>query len=97
MVRSMFAAVAGLKAHQSKMDVISNNIANANTTGYKSQSATFKDSIYSSLTKPSGFPVGVWIGIRSRENEFYSELSQLYRIQLGCILRWPGVLYGRPF
>ena len=35
MVRSMFAAVAGLKAHQSKMDVISNNIANANTTGYK--------------------------------------------------------------
>ena len=54
MVRSMFAAVAGLKAHQSKMDVISNNIANANTTGYKSQSATFKDSIYSSLTKPSG-------------------------------------------
>ena len=54
MVRSMFAAIAGLKAHQSKMDVISNNIANANTTGYKSQSATFKDSIYSSLTKPSG-------------------------------------------
>ena len=54
MVRSMFAAVAGLKAHQSKMDVISNNIANANTTAYKSQSATFKDSIYSSLTKPSG-------------------------------------------
>lgn len=54
MVKSMFAAVAGLKAHQSKMDVISNNIANANTVGYKSQSATFKDSIYSSLTKPSG-------------------------------------------
>lgn len=54
MVKSMFAAVAGLKAHQSKMDVISNNIANANTVGYKSQSATFMDSIYTTLTKPSG-------------------------------------------
>lgn len=54
MVKSMFAAVAGLKAHQTKMDVISNNIANANTVGYKSQSATFMDSIYSTLTRPSG-------------------------------------------
>lgn len=54
MVKSMFAAVAGLKAHQSKMDVISNNIANANTVAYKSQSATFKDSMYSMITRPSG-------------------------------------------
>lgn len=54
MVKSMFAAVAGLKAHQSKMDVISNNIANANTVAYKSQSATFMDSIYSTITRPSG-------------------------------------------
>lgn len=54
MVKSMFAAVAGLKAHQSKMDVISNNIANSNTIAYKSQSATFKDSMYSIITRPSG-------------------------------------------
>lgn len=46
MVRSMYAAVAGLRAHQSKMDVIGNNIANVNTYGYKSARATFQDSIY---------------------------------------------------
>ena len=35
MLRSMFAAVSGLQAHQTFMDVVGNNIANVNTTGYK--------------------------------------------------------------
>ena len=35
MLRSMFAGVSGLKAHQMRMDVIGNNIANVNTAGYK--------------------------------------------------------------
>ena len=47
MIRSMFSGVAGLRAHQSKMDTIGNNIANVNTFGYKSMTATFKESIYS--------------------------------------------------
>ena len=46
MVGSMFAAVAGLKTHQSRMDVISNNIANINTWGFKAQSANFADTLY---------------------------------------------------
>lgn len=54
MVKSMFAGVSGLKAHQSRMDVIGNNIANVNTVGYKSQSVTFKDSIYTTMIQPSG-------------------------------------------
>ena len=37
MMRSMFSAVSGLKAHQTKMDVIGNNIANVNTVAFKSQ------------------------------------------------------------
>ena len=41
MMRSLFSAVSGLKAHQTKMDVIGNNIANVNTVAYKSQSVTF--------------------------------------------------------
>ncbi len=49
MVRSMFAAVAGLRAHQTKMDVIGNNIANVNTYGYKKARATFKDQFYATL------------------------------------------------
>ncbi len=43
MMRSMFSAVAGLKAHQTKMDVIGNNIANVNTVGFKGSRVTFKE------------------------------------------------------
>lgn len=43
MMRSMFAGVSGLKAHQIRMDVIGNNIANVNTAGYKSSRATFQE------------------------------------------------------
>jgi flagellar hook protein FlgE len=49
MVKSMYAAIAGLRAHQSKMDVISNNIANVNTWGYKSRSTNFQDAMYQNL------------------------------------------------
>lgn len=54
MVRSMVAAVAGLRTHQSKMDVIGNNIANVNTWGYKSYSFNFQDSMYSNSINGSG-------------------------------------------
>lgn len=54
MVKSMYAAVAGLKAHQSKMDVISNNIANVNTWGYKSRSTNFQDAMYQNTINGSG-------------------------------------------
>ncbi|MDR2295624.1 MAG: flagellar hook-basal body complex protein, partial [Clostridiales Family XIII bacterium] len=43
----MYSAVSGLQAHQTKMDVIGNNIANVNTYGYKSNRATFADVFYS--------------------------------------------------
>ncbi len=45
MLRSMFSAIAGLKAHQMKMDVTGNNIANVNTVGYKSSSTVFQDTL----------------------------------------------------
>lgn len=49
MNRAMFSGVAGMKAHQTKMDTIGNNIANVNTYGYKSQRAVFSDIYYQSL------------------------------------------------
>jgi len=49
----MYAAVAGLRAHQTRMDVIGNNIANVNTYGYKKARATFKDQFYATLTGSS--------------------------------------------
>lgn len=49
MVRSLYAGVTGMKAHQTRMDVIGNNIANVNTYGFKSSRATFRDVYYQSL------------------------------------------------
>ncbi len=54
MVRSMIAGVAGLKAHQSKLDVIGNNIANVNTWGFKSYSYNFQDAMYSNSISSTG-------------------------------------------
>jgi flagellar hook protein FlgE len=45
MMRGMFAAISGLKTHQTMLDVTSNDIANVNTIGYKSARTTFADSL----------------------------------------------------
>ncbi len=50
----MIAGVAGLKAHQSKLDVIGNNIANVNTWGFKSYSYNFQDAMYSNSIGSTG-------------------------------------------
>lgn len=46
MMRSLYSGVAGLKTHQTGMDVVGNNIANVNTTGFKSFRATYQDTLY---------------------------------------------------
>lgn len=54
MMRSMYAGVSGLRVHQSKMDVIGNNISNVNTVGFKSERMTFSDMFYQTLQGASG-------------------------------------------
>ena len=54
MMRSLFSGVSGLKTHQTKMDVIGNNIANVNTTAYKSSSITFSDLMSQTTARASG-------------------------------------------
>ncbi|MCQ2542530.1 MAG: flagellar hook-basal body complex protein [Lachnospiraceae bacterium] len=54
MMRSLYSGVSGLKTHQTKMDVIGNNIANVNTTAYKSQSITFSELMYQTTQSASG-------------------------------------------
>ena len=49
MMRSMFSGISGLKIHQTKMDVIGNNIANVNTIGFKTGTVTFSDSFVQTL------------------------------------------------
>lgn len=55
MMRSMYAAVSGLSVHQTKMDVIGNNIANVNTVGFKGSNVTFQE-VFSQTIKGAGSP-----------------------------------------
>ena len=57
MMRSLYSGVSGLKGHQTKMDVIGNNIANVNTTGFKSGRVTFADTL-SQTTANASSPNG---------------------------------------
>ncbi len=54
MMRSLFSGVAGLKTHQTRMDVIGNNIANVNTTAYKAQNMVFSDLLYQQTQAATG-------------------------------------------
>ncbi len=53
MMRSLFSGVSGLKNHQTRMDVIGNNISNVNTTGFKSSRVNFTDILSQNLTGAS--------------------------------------------
>ena len=55
MMRSMFSGVSGLRAHQTRMDVIGNNVANVNTVGFKSGRVTFQE-IFNQTLKGAGAP-----------------------------------------
>ena len=54
MLRSLYSAVSGMKAHQSQLDVIGNNIANVNTFGFKSSRGRFSDVFYQTLQNATG-------------------------------------------
>ena len=80
MIRSLTSGISGLKSHQTRMDVIANNIANVNTTGYKSSKANFQD-VFSQTIKPASEPgdnsggtnpqqIGLGVGIASIGNNF---------------------------
>lgn len=74
MMRSMFAGVSGMRSHQMMMDVIGDNIANVNTTGYKASRVVFQDTLSqmmrdgsastagSGSTNPSQVGLGVKVG-----------------------------------
>ncbi len=69
MIRSLYVAATGLQAQQTNMDVISNNLANVNTTGFKSARTVFQDLLYQNLTQPGAqssqttmYPSGLQLG-----------------------------------
>jgi len=68
MMRSLFIASSGMQAQQMNVDVISNNLANVNTTGFKKSRVDFQSLLYQSIRKPAGAeggffnPTGTEIG-----------------------------------
>lgn len=69
MLRSLWVAKTGLEAQQAQMDVITNNIANVNTNGFKRSRAVFEDLLYQTVRQPGApssqqtqFPTGLQFG-----------------------------------
>jgi flagellar basal-body rod protein FlgB len=73
---SLTSATSGLRAHQTKMDVISNNVANVNTNGFKSSSVKFSDLYYQNIGKSkNGNPMQVGSGVSVSDVKVNSSLS----------------------
>lgn len=72
MLRSLFTGISGLSAHQQMLDVTANNIANVNTTGYKSSSVEFEDTLSQTISGGGGAtataggtnPVQIGLGVQ---------------------------------
>ena len=62
MMRSLFSAVSGLKTHQTRMDVIGNNVSNVNTVAFKSSGVTFRDLMYQTTQAASGANAETGVG-----------------------------------
>ena len=73
MIRALYSAASGMTAQQLNIDNIANNLANANTTGYKSRRAQFQDLLYQNMTAPGSsasastvVPSGLQLGLGTR-------------------------------
>ncbi len=82
MVRSLWTAASGMIAQQNNVDTIANNLANVNTTGYKTEVAEFKSLLYQDIqaktTSGNGAtkPVGAQVGLGVRNSSVSSRFSQ---------------------
>ena len=86
MMRSLWSAASGMKGQQVSVDTIANNLANVNTTAYKSQSTQFKTLLYQTMqststngqgeTKPTSAQVGLGTRVASI-NANFTQGSQL--------------------
>jgi flagellar hook protein FlgE len=109
MIRGMYSAISGLKAHQTLLDVTANNLANVNTVGYKASRATFSDSLSQQVRGASagtadtagtnGLQVGLGVKVASVDNLVGSSSSQMTGNALDVALQgegWLTVARGTP-
>ncbi|MDF2567474.1 MAG: flagellar basal-body rod protein FlgG [Oscillospiraceae bacterium] len=87
MIRGFYSAGSGLRTQQTALDNAANNIANVNTTGYKKQSLSFSDLLYSNLATPEGnAPQNLKVGNGVRETQADTLFTQGGVQQTGGIL-----------
>src|SRR5277367_6467197 len=90
MMRALNTAGAGMLAQQTNLDVISNNLANANTTGFKAQRAQFADLMYqtsaTSSAETNGRPTAVQVGLGSLWTGNSSDMTQGAPVQTSAPL-----------
>src|SRR5437763_2392482 len=91
MMRSMFSAISGLKNHQTFMDVVGNNIANVNTTGFKQSRVTFQDILSQTVRGASG-PQGGRGGVNPEQVGLGVLISGIDTIQTQGTLQSTGKL-----
>lgn len=89
MMRSLWTAASGMTAQQTNVDVISNNLANINTTGYKRETAEFKTLLYQTIQEQSydnngePKPVGIQVGLGVRNTAITSQYTQGSLVETG--------------
>ncbi len=102
---ALWAAKTGLDAQQTEMSVISNNLANVNTTGYKEDRAVFEDLLYQNQTQvgadtsqttqsPSGMSIGTGVEVVATEKEYGQGTPTQTGNPLDVAISGPGILSG---
>jgi len=83
MIKSLYSAATGMKAQQTNMDVIANNISNVSTTGFKKARAEFEELMYQTLKEPGAAtgansiaPTGVQVGLGVKTNSIQRDFTQ---------------------
>src|SRR3954471_15015127 len=89
MMRSMFAAISGLKNHQTMLDVTANDIANVNTIGYKSARTTFKDSL-AQMQRGGAAPTGTQGGANPAQVGLGVQLASIDNLMTGGTFQSTG-------
>src|SRR4051794_4776502 len=105
MLRSLFSGISGLRSHQTMLDVTGNNIANVNTTGFKSSQVQFQDTLSQVLINAGGAqggvggtnPAQVGLGVRGAgiTTSFTQGASQATGRSTGMLIQGDGFFVGR--
>jgi flagellar hook protein FlgE len=95
MIQSLFAGVSGMLANQDEMDVIGNNIANANTTAFKSSDADFEETFVqttrtATVNQPVGLSVGLGVQVAGTTTNFNQGVFQTTNVPTDMAINGSG-------